>query len=149
MFLFLFSGQYVVLTLAGIAGTLLSTGMAIDANVLIFERIKEELRKGKPLPTAIETGFDRSWSAIWDSNITTIITCVILFMIGTSIIRGFAITLGFGVLLSLFTAITITRWLLRTLLLRLRLNPSQEAFLFGFKSPLPVRTDVPPGGPLR
>ena len=147
--LFLFSGQYVVLTLAGIAGTLLSTGMAIDANVLIFERIKEELRKGKPLPTAIETGFDRSWSAIWDSNITTIITCVILFMIGTSIIRGFAITLGFGVLLSLFTAITITRWLLRTLLLRLRLNPSQEAFLFGFKSPLPVRTDVPPGGPLR
>lgn len=129
--LFLFSGQYVVLTLAGIAGTLLSTGMAIDANVLIFERIKEELRKGKPLPTAVETGFDRSWSAIWDSNITTIITCVILFVIGTSIIRGFAITLGFGVFLSLFTAITVTRWILRLLLKNISLSPEREALLLG------------------
>ncbi len=135
--LFLFSGQYVILTLAGFAGSLLSTGMAIDANVLIFERIKEELRKGKPLTIAVETGFAKSWSAIWDSNLTTIITCIILFVIGTSIVRGFALTLGFGVLLSLFTAITVTRWLLRALLLRLRLTPSREAFLFGFKSPFP------------
>lgn len=131
--LFLFSGQYVVLTLAGIAGTLLSTGMAIDANVLIFERIKEELRKGKLLQTAVETGFERSWSAIWDSNLTTIITCVILFVIGTSIIRGFALTLGFGVLLSMFTAVTVTRWFLRLLLSRLNLNPEQENIYFGLR----------------
>lgn len=131
--LFLFSGQYIILTLAGIAGSLLSTGMAIDANVLIFERIKEELQKGKPLAGAIETGFTKSWSAIWDSNLTTIITCVILFVIGTSIVRGFALTLGFGVLLSMFTAITVTRWLLRAVLRYLPLTPSQEAFAFGIK----------------
>lgn len=129
--LFLFSGQYVVLTLAGIAGTLLSTGMAIDANVLIFERIKEEFYKGKPLSLAMETGFERSWSAIWDSNLTTMITCVILFMIGTSIIRGFALTLGFGVLLSMFTAITVTRWILQTFLRRFSLTPDQERFSLG------------------
>lgn len=129
--LFLFSGQYVVLTLAGVAGSLLSIGMAIDANVLIFERIKEELQKGKILRTAIETGFERSWSAIWDSNITTIITCVILFMIGTSIIRGFAITLGFGVLLSMFTAVSVTRWLLRLFLQNISLSPERETLLLG------------------
>lgn len=129
--LFLFSGQYLVLTLAGIAGSLLSVGMAIDANVLIFERIKEELRKGKLLSSAIETGFERSWSAIWDSNVTTIITCVILFIIGTSIIRGFAITLGFGVLLSMFTAITVTRWLLHLLLQYLPIPPEREPLLLG------------------
>lgn len=129
--LFLFSGQYLVLTLAGIAGSLLSVGIAIDANVLIFERIKEELQKGKLLSSAIETGFDRSWSAIWDSNVTTIITCVILFVVGTSIIRGFAITLGFGVLLSMFTAITVTRWLLHLVLQNFPIPPERESLLLG------------------
>jgi len=129
--LFFFSGQYIVLTLAGIAGSLISVGMAIDTNVLIFERIKEELRKGKLLRTAIETGFERSWSAILDSNLTTIITCVILFLIGTSIVRGFALTLGFGVLLSMFTAITVTRWILRLLLQNLSLTQEREAMLLG------------------
>jgi len=111
--LFLFSSQNIVLTLAGIAGIILSIGMAVDANVLIFERLKEELRKGKFLSTAIEISFKKSWTAIWDSNFTTLLTCLILFFIGTSIIRGFAITLGLGILLSLFTAVTITRWILR------------------------------------
>ena len=111
--LFLFSGQYIVLTLAGMAGIILSIGMAVDANVLIFERMKEELRKGKMLSTATEVGFKRAWPSIRDSNVSTIITCAILFTIGTSIVRGFAITLGIGVLLSMFTAITVTRWFVR------------------------------------
>ncbi|MDP6561968.1 MAG: protein translocase subunit SecD, partial [Candidatus Peribacteraceae bacterium] len=111
--LFLFSSSYIVLTLAGMAGIILSIGMAVDANVLIFERMKEELRKGKMLKTAAETGFARAWPSIRDGNISTLITCTVLFVIGTSIVRGFAITLGMGVLLSMFSAIVITRWLLR------------------------------------
>jgi len=111
--LFLFSGQYIVLTLAGMAGVILSIGMAVDANVLIFERIKEELRKGKLLTTSIETGFQRAWPSIRDGNISTLITCIILFTVGTSIVRGFAATLGMGVLVSMFSAIIITRWLMR------------------------------------
>ncbi|MBT4119778.1 MAG: protein translocase subunit SecD [Candidatus Peribacter sp.] len=111
--LFLFSSSYIVLTLAGMAGIILSIGMAVDANVLIFERMKEELRKGKMLKTATETGFTRAWPSIRDGNISTLITCTILFVIGTSIVRGFAITLGMGVLMSMFSAIVITRWLLR------------------------------------
>ncbi|MDD3897185.1 MAG: protein translocase subunit SecD [Candidatus Peribacteraceae bacterium] len=110
--LFLFSGQYIVLTLAGMAGIILSIGMAVDANVLIFERIKEELRKGKLLKTAIRTGFERAWPSIRDGNASTFITCIILFLVGTSIVRGFAITLSTGILLSMFTAIIITRWFL-------------------------------------
>ena len=109
--LFLFSSQHIVLTLAGMAGIILSIGMAVDANVLIFERMKEEIRKGKLLTTAAETGFKRAWPSIRDGNVSTFITCAILFTIGTSIVRGFAVTLGLGVLLSMFSAIVITRWL--------------------------------------
>src|SRR5581483_5441225 len=101
--LLLFTSEYIVLTLAGVAGTLLSIGLAVDTNVLVFERMKEELRKGKSLKSAVEIGFERAWPSIRDSNISTIITCLILFIIGTSIVRGFAVTLGLGVLVSMFT----------------------------------------------
>jgi protein-export membrane protein SecD len=108
----------VTLTLAGLGGFILSIGMAVDANVLIFERMKEEMRLGRTLGAAIEAGFNRAWSAIRDSNVTTIIVCVILFWLGSSIIAsapvmGFALTLGIGVIISMFTAITVTRTLLR------------------------------------
>jgi protein-export membrane protein SecD len=111
--LFLISGQYIVLTLAGMAGIILSIGMAVDANVLIFERMKEELRKGKLLETAASTGFARAWPSIRDGNVSTFITCLILFMIGTSIVRGFAVTLATGLLISMFTAIIVVKWMLR------------------------------------
>lgn len=106
----------VTLTLAGIAGFILSIGMAVDANVLIFERTKEELRLGKPLPVAIEQGFSRAWLSIRDSNASSIITCVILAWFGTSLIKGFAITLGIGIFVSMFSAITVTRTFLRLLM---------------------------------
>lgn len=99
----------VTLTLAGIAGFILSIGMAVDANILIFERTKEELKAGRTLFTAINAGFDRAFTSIFDSNMTTIITCVILYFLGTSIIKGFALTLIIGVLISMFTAITVTK----------------------------------------
>lgn len=107
----------VTLTLAGIAGFILSVGMAVDANVLIFERIKEELRgrSRKGLSGASEEGFKRAWSSIRDSNISTLLICLILAYFGTSIIRGFAITLGIGVLASMFTAVVVTRNFLRLL----------------------------------
>lgn len=115
--LLLVTDQYIVLTLAGVAGTLLSIGLAVDTNVLVYERMKEELRKGKSLKSAVEIGFERAWPSIRDSNISTIITCLILFLIGTSIVRGFAVTLGLGVLVSMFTGMVISRWLLRRLAL--------------------------------
>lgn len=99
----------VTLTLAGIAGFILSIGMAVDANILIFERTKEELKAGRSLFTAINSGFDRAFTSIFDSNMTTIITCVILYFLGTSIVKGFALTLAIGVLISMFTAITVTK----------------------------------------
>ncbi len=99
----------VVLTLAGIAGFVLSIGMAVDANILIFERTKEELRAGRNLFTAINSGFDRAWTSIIDSNMTTMLTCVILYFLGTSVVKGFALTLFIGIIVSLFTAITVTR----------------------------------------
>ena len=99
----------VTLTLAGIAGFILSIGMAVDANILIFERTKEELRAGRTLFTAINSGFDRAFTSIFDSNMTTIITCTILYCCGTSIVKGFALTLAIGVLVSMFSAITITK----------------------------------------
>lgn len=99
----------VTLTLAGIAGFILSIGMAVDANILIFERTKEELRIGRTLYTAINAGFDRAFTSIFDSNMTTIITCVILYLLGTSIVKGFALTLAIGVIVSMFTAITVTK----------------------------------------
>jgi protein-export membrane protein SecD len=112
---FFFTDQYIVLTLAGIAGFLMTIGIAIDANVLIFERIKEELKKEKLFKTAVEIGFRRAWAAIWDSNITSLMTALILFIIGTSIVRGFAVTLSLGIPLSMFTAIFITRKLIAKL----------------------------------
>jgi len=99
----------VTLTAAGLAGFILSIGMAVDANILIFERTKEELRKGKDIYEAIREGFVRAWLSIRDSNISSIITAFILFWLGTSAIKGFALTLGIGVLVSMFTAITVSR----------------------------------------
>ncbi len=104
----------VVLTLAGVAGVILSIGMAVDANILIFERVKEELRDGRPLESAIKVGFDRAWSSIKDSNFSSLITCAILFYFGSSIIQGFAFNLAAGILVSMFSAITITRILLKS-----------------------------------
>lgn len=103
----------VTLTLAGIAGFVLSVGMAVDANILIFERTKEELRVGKSLPAAIEAGFNRAWNSILDSNVSSLITALILFLFGSSTIRGFGLVLIIGVLVSMFTAITVTRSILR------------------------------------
>ena len=107
----------VTLTLSGIAAAILSIGMAVDANILIFERMKEELRYGRTVPTAINIGFSRAWTAIRDSNISTLITCGVLFWfadtLGASIVKGFAITLALGVLISMFSAITITKTILQ------------------------------------
>jgi preprotein translocase subunit SecD len=108
----------VTLTLAGIGGFILSIGMAVDANVLIFERMKEELRARRTVGAAIEAGFSRAWSAIWDSNITTLIVCAILVWVGSSVaagapVQGFALTLGIGVIASMFTATFVTRTFLR------------------------------------
>ncbi|MCL4534055.1 MAG: protein translocase subunit SecD [Bacteroidetes bacterium] len=109
----------VTLTLPGIAGFILSIGMAVDANILIFERMKEELRAGKTLGAAVEAGFSRAWTSIRDSNASTLITCVILFWFGSnfgaSIVKGFALTLAIGVLVSLFTAVIVSRTFLRLL----------------------------------
>lgn len=102
----------VTLTAAGLAGFILSIGMAVDANVLIFERTKEELKKGKTIYDAIHEGFHRAWLSIRDSNISSIITAIVLFWIGTSAVKGFALTFGLGVFVSMFTAITATRTLL-------------------------------------
>jgi len=110
----------VTLTLPGIAGFILSIGMAVDANVLIFERLKEELRAGRNLRQAIELGWDRAWPSIRDSNASTLITCVILYIFGNtfgaSMVKGFSVTLFLGVIVSLFTATTVTRTFLHTLL---------------------------------
>ncbi|MBI5701458.1 protein translocase subunit SecD [Candidatus Saganbacteria bacterium] len=100
------------LTLPGIAGFLLSVGMAVDANVIIFERLKEELRIGKTIKAAIDTAFERAWAAILDANVTTIIAAVTLFFVGTGTIKGFAVTLTAGILVSMFTAITLTKMML-------------------------------------
>lgn len=99
----------VTFTAAGIAGFILSIGMAVDANILIFERMKEELKRGKSLYDSLHEGFSRAWLSIRDSNISSIITAIILFWLGTSAIKGFALTLGLGVLISMFTAITVSR----------------------------------------
>lgn len=103
----------VTLTLAGIAGFILSIGMAVDANILIFERIKEEIRWGRPKRAAVELGFHRAWTSVRDSNVSSLITASILFWFGTGSIRGFALTLTVGILVSLFTSVIITRSLVR------------------------------------
>jgi len=103
----------ITLTLSGIAGFILSIGMAVDANILIFERMKEELRQGKPRAVAIELGFSRAWTSIRDSNISTLITSFVLYMFGTGMVKGFALVLAIGVLISMFSAIVVTRTFLR------------------------------------
>lgn len=99
----------VTFTLAGIAGFILSVGMAVDANILIFERTKEELKAGRSLWKAIDVGFDRAFPSIFDSNTTTLITCALLWILGTGAVKGFALTLAIGVVISMFSAITVTR----------------------------------------
>lgn len=120
------------LTLPGIAGIILSIAMAIDANVLIFEHFKEEVASGKTLRSAMDKGFSRAFVTIFDSNITTLIAAVILFYLGTGPIRGFAVTLGLGVVLSMFTAITVTKFLMNFLLAS---NLTKNGFLYGVKYP--------------
>ena len=121
----------VTLTLSGIAAFILSVGMAVDANILIFERLREELKKGRPLSSAVETGFKRAWPSIRDSNISTLITCFILFwfgeQFGASFVRGFSITLAIGVLISMFSAIIVTRTFLR-MIVGTRLGNSLSLF---------------------
>jgi len=105
----IFKAVPVVLTLPGIAGFILSIGMATDANILIFERIKEEKLWGKPKNLAIKTGFERAWNSIRDSNISSLITAAVLFSFGTGPVKGFALTLAIGVLVSMFSAIFVVR----------------------------------------
>jgi protein-export membrane protein SecD len=118
----------VTLTLAGIAGFVLSIGMAVDANILIFERMKEEMRVGKSLPAAVEAGFGRAWNSILDSNVSSLITATILYLFGSSTIRGFALVLILGVLVSMFSAIVVTRTMLRAVVAR---GWSRKASLYG------------------
>ena len=99
------------LTLPGIAGIVLTIGMAVDANVLVFERIREELRHGRTVKSAIEAGFGKALSSVMDANITTLIAALFLFQFGTGPIRGFAVTLSIGIVASLFTAIFVSRWI--------------------------------------
>lgn len=118
------------LTLPGIAGLILSAGMAVDANVIIFERIKEELRMGNTVRNAIDAGFSKGFVAIFDSNLTTLIITVILFTFGTGPVKGFAVTLTIGTLASMFTAITITKIILLTFITVFKLNRPE---LFGVR----------------
>ena len=121
-----FSLLGVTLTLPGIAGFILSIGMAVDANVLIFERTREEIRAGKTLYRSVESGFYRAFSSILDSNVTTVIACAALFWLGSGLVKGFALTLGLGVMVSMFTAITCSRTFMLVLVLgfpRLRQKP--------------------------
>ena len=141
----------VTLTLAGIAGFVLSVGMAVDANILIFERMKEELRIGKSLPAAVEAGFNRAWNSILDSNVSSLITATILYAFGSSVIRGFALVLIIGVLVSMFSAIVVTRSIMRVIV---RQDWARRASLYGLRpdefvavtsarpSRRPVRADV-------
>ncbi len=110
----------VTLTLPGIAGFLLSAGMAVDANILVFERMKEELRRGRPVTSGMEAGFVRAWTSVRDSNLATLLTCLILYFFGNafaaSMVKGFAITLALGTMINIFTAIFVTRTLVRFIL---------------------------------
>jgi len=110
--LWVYAGFHVTMTLPGIAGFLLSLGIAVDANVIIFERIKEEMRSGKSLRAAIDAGFKRGFVAVFDANTTTVLAAAVLLFLGTGPIKGFAVTLIIGIAASMFTAITVTRWLL-------------------------------------
>ena len=120
----------VSITLPGIGGIILSLGMGVDANVIIYERIKEELRLGKTLRAAIDTGFKRAFVAIFDSNITTVIVAVVLFILGTSAVKGFGLTLGLGVVLSFLTAVSITKLLIKSVTI---FEFARNKWLFGVK----------------
>jgi preprotein translocase subunit SecD len=126
--IFYFAHTPITLTLAGIAGFILSIGMAVDANVLIFERMREEIKNGKPLTIAVEDGFKRAWPSIRDGNISTILTCVILMTFGTGFIQGFGTTLLIGISVSMFSAIIVTRNLL---LLVVAQRLSDKTWFFG------------------
>ncbi|MEB3287049.1 MAG: protein translocase subunit SecD [Vampirovibrionales bacterium] len=121
----------VTFTLAGIAGFILSIGMAVDANILIFERTKEELRNGRSLLKAIEVGFERAFPSIFDSNTTTLITCALLWWLGTGAVKGFALTLAIGVAISMFSAITVTRTFLTIINSGAHHQPGQAISAFG------------------
>ena len=123
----------VTLTTAGIAGFILSVGMAVDANILVFERMKEELKKGKTLHDSVHEGFARAWTSIRDSNVSSLITSMILYYFGTSIVKGFALTLSLGILVSMFTALTITRNFLLSILTP-RFEKYRSLFLSGIKN---------------
>jgi len=116
--------------LAGIAGIILSIGMAVDANILIFERSREELKSGKSFSAAMIAGFERAWFSIRDSNVSSLITCAILWFFGNSIIRGFALMLSIGILISMFTAITVTRAFMQTIIGH---SVTKSPFLLGVK----------------
>src|SRR5207302_3608869 len=120
----------VVLDLPGITGFILSVGMAVDANILIFERLREEMRAGKTLHAAIDAGFNRAFTSIFDSNMTTWIVCAVLFNFGAPIIKGFALTLAIGVAVSMFTSITVTRTMLH-LVVNFPWARSERAFGLG------------------
>jgi len=126
IFAIVLSISQINLSLPGIAGIVLTIGMAVDSNVIIFERIKEELKNGKTLKSAVKAGFDRAFSAILDANVTTIIAAVVLWAFGTGSVQGFAKTLFVGVVISLFTALVITKVVLYSLV-ELKVNPK----LFG------------------
>lgn len=139
--LLLFVMRYLgaTLTLPGIAGIILSIGMAVDANVLIFERFKEEIKKGKTLRSAMDAGFGRALVTILDSNVTTLMAAAVLFYLGTGPIKGFAVTLALGTLLSMFTAVTITKYLLRFLIYS---NITKNPAFFGCSAPKAVDKEV-------
>ncbi len=117
----------IVLTLAGIAGFILSIGMAVDANILIFERMKEEIRAGSTVQAGMDAGFKRAWTSIRDSNVSTLITCVILYISGIPIIRGFAVTLAIGVIVSMFTAITVSKTFMQAIV-RTKIGSDPKAY---------------------
>ncbi len=129
----------VTLTLPGIAGFLLATGMAVDANILIFERMKEEIRRGKPLRPAVEAGFSRAWTSILDSNLSTIITSLILYQFGSTFgataVKGFALNLALGVALSMFTAVWVTRTFMRFVFYRLHDSVIDNPLILDVKVP--------------
>ena len=110
------------LTLPGIAGVILTVGMGVDSNVLIFERIREELRNGKTPPSAVEQGFGHAWITIVDTHVTTIVSAIILFLFGTGPVRGFAVTLSFGLFANLFTAVFVSRVIFDWILSRKRVG---------------------------
>lgn len=129
----------VTLTLAGIAGFILSIGMAVDANILVFERTKEELASGRPLLSAVDEGFRRAWLSIRDSNVSSLITALILIWFGSSLIKGFAVTLSIGILVSMFSALTVTRTFLH---LTVSQWMSRHLWLFGWRPAGPVTPDT-------